>query len=158
MATRLTHRRVHANGITFHVAVSGPEDAPAVLCLHGFPEGWVSWRATMKQLNGLRVYAPDPRGSGDTDRPPSGYDVLTLTDDVASLIQVLKLDRPLLVGHDWVASSRGSSTTGTPRLAARCSGAHWIGLGISSISKPRELADEIARVAGPRPIAASNGC
>ena len=101
MAARLTHRRVHANGITFHVAVSGPEDAPPVLCLHGFPEGWLSWRATMKELSSLRVYAPDLRGHGETDRPAHGYDVLTLTDDVAALIEALDLDRPLLVGHDW---------------------------------------------------------
>jgi pimeloyl-ACP methyl ester carboxylesterase len=92
---------VRANGITFHVAVSGPEDAPAVLCLHGFPEGWMSWRATMKRLDGLSVYAPDLRGYGRTDRPSHGYDVITLTDDVAALIEALELQRPLLVGHDW---------------------------------------------------------
>jgi pimeloyl-ACP methyl ester carboxylesterase len=101
MTARLTHRRVQANGITFHVAVAGPEDAPAVLCLHGFPEGWMSWRAVMRQLNGLRIYAPDLRGYGETDRPAGGYDILTLTDDVAGLIKALDLNRPVLVGHDW---------------------------------------------------------
>lgn len=101
MPARVTHRRVHANGIGFHVAACGPRDAPAVLCLHGFPEGWRSWRATMKQLGDLRVYAPDLRGYGQTDRPSHGYDVFTLTDDVAALIEALDLDRPVLVGHDW---------------------------------------------------------
>jgi pimeloyl-ACP methyl ester carboxylesterase len=61
----------------------------------------MSWRATMKRLDGLRVYAPDLRGYGRTERPADGYDVLTLTDDVAALIEALDLDRPLLVGHDW---------------------------------------------------------
>jgi pimeloyl-ACP methyl ester carboxylesterase len=101
MPSRLTHRRVQANGIDFHVAAYGPRDAPAVLCLHGFPEGWRSWRATMKQLRDLRVYARDLRGYGQTDRPSHGYDVFTLTDDVAALIEALDLDRPVLVGHDW---------------------------------------------------------
>lgn len=101
MSGRVRHRRVRANGITFHVAAAGPEDAPAVLCLHGFPEGWMSWRATMKRLDGLRVYSPDLRGYGKTDRPRGGYDVLTLTDDITGLIEALDLDRPLLVGHDW---------------------------------------------------------
>ena len=101
MDSRLAHKRVRANGITFHVAASGPEDGPPVLFLHGFPEGWMSWRATMEHLNGLRLYAPDLRGYGETDRPPNGYDVLTLTDDIAGLIRALDLDRPLLVGHDW---------------------------------------------------------
>lgn len=101
MTVRIRHKRITANGITFDVAVSGPKDAPAVLCLHGFPEGWMSWRAVMKQLGHLRVYAPDMRGYGQTDRPSSGYDVETLTDDVRGLIEALDLDRPVLVGHDW---------------------------------------------------------
>jgi pimeloyl-ACP methyl ester carboxylesterase len=101
MATRLKNRRVRANGITFHVAVSGPDEAPTVLCLHGFPEGWKSWRATMRESPNLRVYAPDLRGYGETGRPSHGYDVITLTDDVAALIAALEIERPLLVGHDW---------------------------------------------------------
>lgn len=101
MTARVTHTRVQANGITFDVAVSGPKDAPPVLCLHGFPEGWMSWRAVMKRLGHLRVYAPDMRGYGETDRPSDGYDVETLTDDIRALIEALGLNRPVLVGHDW---------------------------------------------------------
>jgi pimeloyl-ACP methyl ester carboxylesterase len=101
MTPHVTHTRVQANGITFHVAVSGPKAAPPVLCLHGFPEGWMSWRPVMKQLGHLRVYAPDMRGYGDTDRPSCGYDVESLTDDIRALIEALGLDRPVLVGHDW---------------------------------------------------------
>jgi epoxide hydrolase 4 len=103
MAPRVTHTRVQANGITFDVAVSGPKDAPPVLCLHGFPEGWMSWRAVMKQLGHLRMYAPDMRGYGNTDRPSTGYDIESLTDDIKGLIQALGLHRPVLVGHDWGA-------------------------------------------------------
>jgi pimeloyl-ACP methyl ester carboxylesterase len=83
------------------VAVCGRAGDPGVLCLHGFPEGWMSWRSVMKHLPGRRVCAPDLRGYGDTERPPSGYDVETLTDDVAALIDALGLERPALVGHDW---------------------------------------------------------
>lgn len=103
MTHRVRHRQVKANGISFKVAASGPSDAPAVLCLHGFPEGWMSWRPVMRALGHLRVYAPDMRGYGDTDRPRSGYDVITLTDDIRSLVEVLGLERPVLVGHDWGA-------------------------------------------------------
>ena len=62
MTGDIEHLRVQANGITFHVAVSGPPDAPPILCLHGFPEGWLLWRATMRELSEFRVYAPDLRG------------------------------------------------------------------------------------------------
>ena len=68
----IEHRYVQVDGVTFHVAVSGPEGAPSVLCLHGFPEGWMSWRTIMGELDDVRVYAPDLRGypgtSGGVDR------------------------------------------------------------------------------------------
>jgi pimeloyl-ACP methyl ester carboxylesterase len=101
MTTDIEHRRVLANGITFHVAIAGPEDAPAILCLHGFPEGWMSWRPVMERLTGVRVYAPDLRGYPGTERPRDGYDVFTLTDDIKALIAALGIDRPMLVSHDW---------------------------------------------------------
>jgi pimeloyl-ACP methyl ester carboxylesterase len=101
MTTRITHTRVEANGIEFDVAVSGRQDAPAVLCLHGFPEGWMSWRPLMNRLGDLRLYAPDLRGYGASAHPRGGYDVVTLTDDVRALIEELGLERPLLVTHDW---------------------------------------------------------
>lgn len=101
MALPIRHLSLDANGIGFHVAVCGRAGDPGVLCLHGFPEGWMSWRSVMKQLPGRRVCAPDLRGYGDTARPPSGYDVETLTDDAAALIDALGLERPVLVGHDW---------------------------------------------------------
>ena len=101
MTTTIEHRTVQANGITFHVATSGPSDGPPVLCLHGFPEGWMSWRPVMRQLPEARLYAPDLRGYGETERPRDGYDVFTLTDDIAALIRALGLDRPVLVSHDW---------------------------------------------------------
>jgi pimeloyl-ACP methyl ester carboxylesterase len=101
MAPPIRHLRLEANGIGFHVAVCGRSGDPGVLCLHGFPEGWMSWREVMRLLPGRRVCAPDLRGYGDTDRPRSGYDVWNLTDDVAALIEALGLRRPVLVGHDW---------------------------------------------------------
>ena len=99
----IEHMHVEANGVRFHVAVSGPPDAPALLCLHGFPEGWMSWRAIMGELDGVRVYAPDLRGYPGTTGGDDDYDVLTLTDDVKVLIEALGLDRPVLVAHDWGA-------------------------------------------------------
>jgi epoxide hydrolase 4 len=92
---------VSANGIKFRVAISGPENAPPILCLHGFPEGGMSWRPVMSRLSDFRVYAPDLRGYPGTERPRHGYDVFTLTDDVKALIEALELSRPILVGHDW---------------------------------------------------------
>jgi epoxide hydrolase 4 len=101
MPNEIEHLRIAANGIHFHVAVAGPRQAPPILFLHGFPEGWMSWRAVMEALSEYRVYAPDLRGYPETDRPSSGYDVFTLTDDIRALIEALELVQPALVSHDW---------------------------------------------------------
>jgi epoxide hydrolase 4 len=101
MTTSIEHQRVQANGIAFHVAVAGREGAPPIFCLHGFPEGWMSWRPVMTRLSAARWYAPDLRGYGDTARPRDGYDVFTLTDDIKALIETLGIDKPVLVAHDW---------------------------------------------------------
>ena len=99
--TSIEHLHVLANGITFHVALAGPNDAPPILCLHGFPEGSMCWRLLMGKMAGARIYAPDLRGYPGTDRPRRGYDVLTLTEDIKALIERLELDRPVIVSHDW---------------------------------------------------------
>lgn len=101
MTTAIEHLHVRANGINFRVAVSGPENAPVILCVHGFPEGSMGWRPFMEAMPQARIYAPDLRGYPGTDQPRTGYDVFTLTDDVKALIEALKLDRPLLLTHDW---------------------------------------------------------
>ena len=97
----MDYRSVEANGITFRVGVSGPDDGPAVLCLHGFPEGSMSWRSVMERLPRARMFAPDLRGYPGSDRSETGYDMFTLTDDVRALIEALGLERPLMVSHDW---------------------------------------------------------
>jgi pimeloyl-ACP methyl ester carboxylesterase len=101
LTTAIEHLHVNANGINFRVAVSGPQDGPAILCLHGFPEGSMGWRPFMQALPHARIYAPDLRGYPGTDQPRTGYDVFTLTDDVKALIESLNLKRPLLLTHDW---------------------------------------------------------
>src|SRR5258708_4301226 len=99
--TTIEHIRVQANGVDFHVAAAGPRDGPALLCLHGFPEGWMSWRAVMTMLDGVRIYVPDLRGYPGTSGGDGVYDVFTLTDDIRALIDALGLQRPTLAGHDW---------------------------------------------------------
>ena len=95
------HRHVSANGIEFHVATTGPTNGPPVLLLHGFPEGWLVWRNVAAALPNARLYLPDLRGYPGSSQPEGDYDVFTLTDDIKALIDVLRIDKPLLVGDDW---------------------------------------------------------
>ena len=94
------------NGIRMGFYDAGPKtDAiPMVLC-HGWPEIAFSWRHQIKALSdaGIRVIAPDQRGYGATSRPDAveDYDLEHLTGDLVALLDHLKIDKAIFVGHDW---------------------------------------------------------
>lgn len=93
------HRLVSANGCQFHVAEGGK--GPLVVLLHGFGEMWWAWHQQIPALAdaGYRVAAVDLRGAGASDKPPTGYDPLTLCEDVAAIIRSLGAPRAHIVGH-----------------------------------------------------------
>jgi pimeloyl-ACP methyl ester carboxylesterase len=105
-AHAITHRTIHANGLSFNVAVAGAGEKLA-LCLHGFPESSFSWRHQMPLLAqlGYQVWAPDLRGYGGTSRPRGiqAYSLDNLRDDVAALIEASEAKQVVLIGHDWGA-------------------------------------------------------
>jgi len=68
--------------------------------VHGFPECWWTWRHVIPALAqaGHRVAALDLRGFGGSDRPPSGYDLVTLAQDLAAVVRSLGHERAVVVG------------------------------------------------------------
>jgi len=102
---KIEHTMVPTNGINMHIASIGT--GPVVLFLHGFPELWYSWRHQLLYLSslGYRCIAPDLRGYGDTDSPPSAasYTVFHIIGDLVGLLDHLGIDQVFLVGHDWGA-------------------------------------------------------
>ena len=99
--TSVVHRSVSANGIRFHLAEAGT--GPLVLMLHGFGGLWVNWRHQLTGLAaaGFHAVAADLRGSGDSDKPPRGYDAFTLSADVAGLVRALGERDATLVGQGY---------------------------------------------------------
>src|SRR6185436_6349119 len=96
-------RYVETNGI--RMAVYGEGEGPAVLLCHGFPELAYSWRHQIPAIAraGFRVIAPDQRGYGLTSRPEQieAYDIHHLTGDLVGLLDAMKIDKTIVVGHDW---------------------------------------------------------
>jgi pimeloyl-ACP methyl ester carboxylesterase len=81
-------------------------DGPPLLLVHGWPQFWYAWRLVMPGLaRHFQVIAPDQRGRGQTSKPPpgtsgQGYDIGTLADDLAALMDALGHERFAVVGHD----------------------------------------------------------
>jgi pimeloyl-ACP methyl ester carboxylesterase len=88
-----------------HVATAGPEDGPAVMLLHGWPQHWWLWRNVIPVLAaaGYRVYAPDTRGFGwsEATEKLADYDKRNLARDVVALLDALGIEKVRLAGHDW---------------------------------------------------------
>ncbi|KAK3407442.1 hypothetical protein EUGRSUZ_K03494 [Eucalyptus grandis] len=103
----IEHATVPTNGINMHVASVGGAGGDTVLFLHGFPDLWYTWRRQMLSLAalGYRAVAPDLRGYGDTDAPPSAasYTAFHIVGDLVGLLDALGVERVFLVGHDWGA-------------------------------------------------------
>jgi pimeloyl-ACP methyl ester carboxylesterase len=109
-----------STGIAMNVALAGPEDAPPVIMIHGFPESHRTWRDMVPLLSDrLRLVMPDLRGFGDSDRPQdvADYATDTLVADIFALADSLAIDRFALVGHDWGgAIAWAAALRGNPRI------------------------------------------
>lgn len=82
-------------GVRLHVRRVVDPPAPPVLLLHGLGVGGSIWQAFARRLlPDLAAVAPDLRGHGQSDAPPSGY---TSADYAADLIE-------LITAEDWLES------------------------------------------------------
>jgi pimeloyl-ACP methyl ester carboxylesterase len=93
-------------GLQLHVREWGNPDGPPILFIHGWSQNHLCW---MKQCESaladeFRLVAYDLRGHGMSEAPlePEHYtDGELWADDVAAIIDQLRLDRPVLVGWSY---------------------------------------------------------
>lgn len=110
--TAPTHRLVASPAGRTHLVEQG--SGPLVLLLHGFPEGWYSWRSQLPALAaaGHRAVAVDLRGHGRSSRPEAlaGYRVLDLVEDAVAVVEALGEREAVVVGHDVGATVAATAT------------------------------------------------
>ena len=97
----VTHDFASVNGIRMHYVIAG--EGPVLLLLHGTPKSNYYWCDVMPLLTKhFTVVAPDFRGFGYTDKPgaSSGYDSLTMVQDLDELMTGLGFDRFYIHGED----------------------------------------------------------
>lgn len=109
---------IEANGVTLNVVEQG--EGPAVLFVHGFPDGWRGWRRQMKAVAaaGYRAIAFDTRGYGDSSKPedPALCTVFYFVGDLVGILAQLGIDRATLVGHDFGATVAWNAAMMRPDL------------------------------------------
>jgi pimeloyl-ACP methyl ester carboxylesterase len=98
----IRHEFVDVGGLRMHAAVAGPQDAPAVLLVHGWPQNWWAWRNVFGLLaDRHRVIMPDLRGHGWSQAPCGGYEKEQLASDLLGLLDALGIEQATWIGHDW---------------------------------------------------------
>lgn len=80
---------------------AGPGDGPVVLLLHGLLSDSETWNLAIEPLaaHGLHVIALDLLGHGQSDKPPTGYELADFATSISDLLKTLDIPRATLVGH-----------------------------------------------------------
>lgn len=114
---------VQLKDVSIHYIESGSASRPLMLCLHGFPEFWYSWRHQLKEFASThRVVAVDMRGYGDSDKPNGrdAYKMDRLLDDVCQIINILGKGKcDVLLAHDWGAGIGWEVVIRHPQMVRR---------------------------------------
>ena len=82
-------------------------EGPLVLCLHGFPDCYHSFRHQLPFLaeHGYRAVSVSLRGYEPSSQPADGnYSLESIANDVINFIDQLGEDKAHLIGHDWGAA------------------------------------------------------
>lgn len=91
--------RIKVDGATIYTRIGGK--GPAVLFLHGFGGTGDMWAPVVRTvINDHTVVIPDLRGMGFSSYPESGYDKKKQADDMARVLDALKIEKIELVTHD----------------------------------------------------------
>lgn len=116
---RYAARNAVARHLRFNVLEWGDPDARTIVCLHGGHQSAHSWDLVSLSLaRNYRVIAPDQRGHGDSEWVRSGaYTNEEMARDLDALIDVLELDRPLIMGHSMGGRNTLLAALANPTLA-----------------------------------------
>jgi pimeloyl-ACP methyl ester carboxylesterase len=98
--------RIATAGVELSLQVSGLDDGPVVVLVHGYPDNRTVWDRVVEDLErDHRVASYDVRGAGESTAPSSraGYKMGRLVDDLVAVLDQVAPDGQAvhLVGHDW---------------------------------------------------------
>ena len=133
------HHMTNNDGVAIHYVTVGPNDAPLVVMIHGFPDYWYTWRKQMDALRSdYRVLAVDLRGYNRSAKPQGveNYTLDKLGSDIAAVIAAQEQPAATVVGHDWGGAIAWYVAMNVPEVVEN--------LVILNLPHPRGLARELA--------------
>jgi epoxide hydrolase 4 len=137
----LRHGYADLSEVRLHYVEAGPDDGPAVVLLHGFPDFWYSWRHQIPALAaaGFRAIAPDMRGYNLSSKPTgvSAYQPRRLAADIRDLIRERGFERACVAGHDWGAAVAWVLAMAHPEAVER--------LAILNVPHPNRMLEALRR-------------
>lgn len=94
---------ISANGVEFHYIQAG--SGPDLVLLHGLSGNLAVWHLRMVPLlsDEFRLTTYDLRGHGNSSMPPTGYSTKDMSQDLLALLDGLRIERPILLGHSYGA-------------------------------------------------------
>ena len=89
----------NANGLMVSYNDEGPDGAPVVLFIHGFPLNKSMWNAQFEVLKPThRVIAYDVRGHGNSEPGTEDFSIELFVEDLLGFMDTLQLDQVILCG------------------------------------------------------------
>jgi pimeloyl-ACP methyl ester carboxylesterase len=112
-------RRIECDGVGLHVELDGPDDAAAVLFLHGVGSSGRTWEWLPDELTrGRSIVRVDLRGHGRSDHEPGAYVLPRYGADVAAVLRSVASHPVLIVGNSlggviawWLAQNHPELVT-----------------------------------------------
>lgn len=109
---------VAAADVSIYVQQAGPESGIPVVLIHGLGAWSETWRSTIDALAaaGYRVIALDLPPFGYSFRPTSGdYSTATQGKRILGVLDALKIDSAVLIGHSFGGRATVEAALGEPR-------------------------------------------
>ena len=93
------NNRISVNNHTISFDDEGPDEAPVIILIHGFPFNKSMWNKQVEVLiENYRVISYDIRGHGKSDAGTEEFSIELFTDDLLGLMDFLNIQKAMLCG------------------------------------------------------------